>query len=60
MTATLQLNLSDSLTADELQELTAIAVEEEQSLEKVLFDAAQERVRRRREIRSKSPTPKAA
>lgn len=49
MTATLQLNLSDALNADELQELTAESLERKESLERVLFDAAKELIRRRRE-----------
>lgn len=49
MTATLQLNLSDTLTADELRELTAEATETEQTLERVLYDAARDVARRRRE-----------
>ena len=49
MTATLQLNLSDALTADELRELTFIATSENKTLEKVLFEAAKDRADRRRE-----------
>lgn len=53
MTATLQLNLSSALSADELRELTGIAAAEGKTLERVLFEAAQERASRRR----RGPTP---
>jgi hypothetical protein len=48
MTATLQLNLSDALTADELRELTATAIEENKPLERVLLEAARELKAQRR------------
>lgn len=47
MRATLNLNLSDALTADELRELTAIATTEGKPLEKVLFEAARDLANRR-------------
>lgn len=50
MTATLELNLSDALTADELRELTAEAVEQHKPIERVLLDAAREVARRRKEL----------
>lgn len=53
MTATLHLNLSDALSAEELRELTGIAEAEGKTLERVLFEAAQERAARRR----RGPTP---
>lgn len=53
MQATLHLNLSDALSADELRELTGIAAAEGKTLERVLFEAAQERAARRR----RGPTP---
>lgn len=48
MTATLNLNLSDALTGDELRELTLIATTEGKSLERVLFEAARECAANRR------------
>lgn len=48
MNATLQLNLADALSADELHALVAIAADEEKTIEKVLFEAAQERAAKRR------------
>lgn len=48
MKATLQLNLSDALNADELRELTAIAEAEDKTIERVLFEAAQDRAAQRR------------
>jgi hypothetical protein len=42
MTATLQLNLSDTLSADELRELTFIATSQNKTLEKVLYEAAKD------------------
>lgn len=56
MTATLHLNLGDALTAEELRELTAIATAEGKPLERVLFEAAQDRARRRRGPTPPSPT----
>lgn len=49
MTATLQLNLSNTLSADELRELTYIATSQNKTLEKVLYEAAKDRADRRRE-----------
>ena len=57
MTATLQLDLSDSLNAEELSELTGIAVEEEKTLERVLFESAKDLIRRRRENRKNAVMP---
>ncbi len=54
MTATLQLNLSDTLSADDLRELTALSLEEKKPIEKVLFEGAREWVRRRREEAAQS------
>jgi hypothetical protein len=51
MTATLQLNLSDVLNADELRELTSESLERKEPLERVLFEGAKEVIRRRREGR---------
>jgi hypothetical protein len=48
MTATLELNLSETLNADELQALTAEAVEQGKPLERILYTAAMEVARRRR------------
>ena len=59
MTATLQLNLSQHLNADELQVLTAESIERDEPLERVLYDAAKELIRRRREGR-KATTKQAA
>jgi hypothetical protein len=47
MTATLELELGERLTADELHELTALAVREGKTLERLLFEGAREVVRRR-------------
>jgi hypothetical protein len=49
MTATLQLNLSDTLSADELRELTYIATSQNKTLEKVLYEAAKDSADRRRD-----------
>jgi len=49
MTATLQLNLSDTLSADELRELTYIATSQNKTLEKVLYEAAKDCADRRRD-----------
>ena len=43
MTATLQLNLSDTLSAEELRELAFIATSQNKTLEKVLYEAAKDR-----------------
>lgn len=51
MTATLQLNLSQHLNADELRDLTEESLETNKPIERVLFEAAKELVRRRREAR---------
>jgi len=59
MTATLELNLSDCLNADELQELTAESLERKEPLERVLYEGAKEVIRRRREGR-KAATKQAA
>lgn len=56
MTATLHLNLSDTLNADELRELTAIATAEGKSLERVLFEAAKAEADRRRRPQPPAPT----
>jgi hypothetical protein len=40
MQATLQLNLSDALSPDELRALTAAAAERQTSIERLLFEAA--------------------
>ncbi len=55
MTATLQLNLSDTLNADELRELTAIATSQNKPLERVLFEAAKAEADRRRAPMPPSP-----
>jgi len=52
MTATLQLNLSQHLNAEELRELTEESLETNKPIERVLFESAKELVRRRREARS--------
>lgn len=57
MTATLLLNLSDTLSAEELRELTAIATETNRSLERVLFEAARDEARRRRPLPQPPTTP---
>ena len=51
MTATLQLNLSQHLNAEELRELTEESLETNKPIERVLFESAKELVRRRRESR---------
>ena len=51
MTATLQLNLSQHLNAEELRELTEESLETNKPIERVLFESAKELVRRRREAR---------
>jgi hypothetical protein len=51
MTATLQLNLSQHLNADELQVLTAESLDRQQPIERVLYDAAKELIMRRRAAR---------
>lgn len=56
MNATLNLNLSDALNADELRELTAIAITEGKSLERVLFEAAKAEADRRRRPLPPAPT----
>ena len=56
MTATLLLNLSDTLNADELRELTAIATAENKTLERVLFEAAKAEADKRRRLMSSAPT----
>ena len=57
MTATLKLNLSDTLNADELRLLTAIATAEGKTLERVLFEAAKAEADRRRQPLPTPPTP---
>lgn len=42
MTATLQLNLSEALTADELAEVVDLAKRTGKSIERVLFEAARD------------------
>jgi hypothetical protein len=54
MTATLHLNLSNTLNADELRALTEIALERQVPLERVLFEAAREAAGRRQ---PQPPTP---
>lgn len=56
MTATLQLNLGETLTEQELAEITAEATEQGKSLSRLLFEGAQEVVRKRREA-SQKPAP---
>lgn len=51
MTATLQLNLSQHLNAEELRELTEESLETNKPIERVLFESAKELVRRRRDAR---------
>ena len=60
MRATLNLNLSDALTADELRELTAIATTEGKPLEKVLFEAARDLASRRPAAAAPASTQAAA
>jgi hypothetical protein len=55
MTATLQLNLSEALSAEELRELTEEALETKRPLERVLFDGAREVIRKRRTAVGKTP-----
>lgn len=57
MTAKLELNLSDALNSEELRELTAEAVEQHKPLERILYEAVKEVVRRRREALMKGGTP---
>ncbi|MBB5038237.1 hypothetical protein [Prosthecobacter dejongeii] len=51
MNATIEVNLSDSLNAEELCELTAEAEEQDKPIARVLYEAAKEVARRRREQR---------
>lgn len=65
MTAILQIQLGDALTADELRELTEAALEQRQPLERVLLEAARALAARRRAERAgrglgKSPSLEAA
>lgn len=56
MTATLLLNLSDTLNAEELRELTAIATAAGKPLERVLFEAAKAEADRRRGAVAPAPS----
>lgn len=61
MTATLQLNLSDALSVEELRELTRVALEEKKPLERVLLEAARElRAQRKKKSCQGSRTKRAA
>jgi hypothetical protein len=55
---TIQLNLGNALTVEELQELTAQAQEQRKPLERVLFEAARDLAARRRA--QPKPEPKRA
>jgi|GEM_PF-3984460 len=60
LTATLNLNLGDALSADELGELTSFATDRKVSLERVLFDAARAEAARLKGKRAqKASTPEA-
>ena len=48
MATTIQLNLGDALTVEELRELTAEALEQRKPVERVLFEAARDLAARRR------------
>lgn len=52
LTATLNVSLSDTLSAEDLAELSAMSVEEDKPLSKLMFEGAKEVIRRRREQRS--------
>jgi hypothetical protein len=56
---TIQLNLGNALTVEELQELTTEALEQRKPLERVLFEAARELAAKRRAERPE-PEPKTA
>jgi len=61
MRATLELNLSDALSGEELRELTVVAQERKQSIEKLLFEAAKALIAKIHEERSSGkPVPHAA
>lgn len=61
MTATLQLNLSDALSVEELRELTRVALEEKKPLERVLLEAARElRAQRKKKVCQESRAKRAA
>lgn len=56
---TIQLNLGNALTVEELQELTTEALEQRKPLERVLFEAARELAAKRRGARP-DPEPQRA
>lgn len=60
MRATLNLNLSDALNAEELRELTETANQEHKTIERLLFEAAKDLVRRIREKQFKASVPATA
>ncbi|MDB6118579.1 MAG: hypothetical protein JWO08_2360 [Verrucomicrobiaceae bacterium] len=57
MTANLKLNLSDGLTTEELRELTALTLEADMPLERLLLVASRDYLDRRRPL---PPTPSPA
>lgn len=60
MEATLKLNLSDALNADELRELTEIARRERKPLERVLYEAAKALADGARSVVAPAPSPSVA
>lgn len=48
---TIQLNLGNALTVEEMQELTTEALEQRKPLERVLFEAARDLAAKRRSAR---------
>jgi len=57
MTATLQLNFGNNLSADELHELALIVRDNNTTLERVIYEAASERAQKAKATRNSNSQP---